>query len=93
VAISIEPIGAKANSGLQSGESRRVDFQFFFIIIRISLISTIIVHLRASTSFLLGEEMMGSVLRQDGEIKWVEENVILKDNDGVGALLRFRSSR
>jgi peptide chain release factor subunit 1 len=43
--------------------------------------------------FNLGEEMMRSVLRQDGEVKWVEENVILKENDGVAALLRFRSSR
>ncbi|MDI7259512.1 MAG: Vms1/Ankzf1 family peptidyl-tRNA hydrolase [Thermodesulfobacteriota bacterium] len=41
----------------------------------------------------LGEEMMRSVLRQDGEVKWVEENRILKENDGVGASLRFRSSR
>jgi len=42
--------------------------------------------------FNLGEEMMRSVLRQDGEVKWVEENAILKENDGVGALLRFRSA-
>jgi peptide chain release factor subunit 1 len=41
----------------------------------------------------LGEEMVRSTLRQDGEAKWVEENAILKKNDGVGALLRFRSSR
>jgi peptide chain release factor subunit 1 len=41
----------------------------------------------------LGEEMMRSVVRQDGEVKWVEENDILKDNDGVGASLRFRLSR
>ena len=34
--------------------------------------------------------MMRSVLRQDGEVKWVEENRILKENDGVGASLRFR---
>jgi peptide chain release factor subunit 1 len=38
----------------------------------------------------LGEEMMRSALRQDGEVKWVEENVVLKENDGVGASLRFR---
>ena len=41
----------------------------------------------------LGEEMMRSVLRQDGEVKWVEENHTLKENDGMGASLRFRSSR
>jgi hypothetical protein len=33
---------------------------------------------------------MRSALRQDGEVKWVEENSILKENDGVGASLRFR---
>jgi peptide chain release factor subunit 1 len=38
----------------------------------------------------LGEEMMRSALRQDGEVKWVEENSVLKENDGVGASLRFR---
>jgi peptide chain release factor subunit 1 len=38
----------------------------------------------------LGESMMRSVLRQDGEVKWVEENLTLKENDGVGASLRFR---
>jgi peptide chain release factor subunit 1 len=38
----------------------------------------------------LSEEMMRSALRQDGEVKWVEENSILKENDGVGASLRFR---
>jgi len=43
--------------------------------------------------FNLGEEMTRSVLRQDGEVKWIEENAMLKENDGVGALLRFRSSR
>jgi peptide chain release factor subunit 1 len=37
----------------------------------------------------LGEAMMRSVLRQDGEVKWVEENLTLKGNDGVGASLRF----
>jgi hypothetical protein len=41
----------------------------------------------------LGEEMMRSALRQDGEVKWVKENSILKANDGVVASLRFRSSR
>lgn len=41
----------------------------------------------------LAEEMMRAVLRQDGEVKWVEENVILRENDGVGASLRFRLSR
>jgi peptide chain release factor subunit 1 len=38
----------------------------------------------------LGEEMMRSALHQDGEVKWVEENVVLKENDDVGASLRFR---
>jgi len=41
----------------------------------------------------LGEEMMRSVLRQDGEVKCVEENAILIANEGVGASLRFRLSR
>lgn len=41
----------------------------------------------------LAEEMTRSALRQDGEVKWVEENTILKENDGVGASLRFRFSR
>jgi len=41
----------------------------------------------------LGEEMMRSALRQDGEVKWIEENSILKENDGVGASLRFRLTR
>ena len=41
----------------------------------------------------LGEEMTRSALRQDGDVKWVEENAILKESDGVGASLRFRSSR
>jgi peptide chain release factor subunit 1 len=41
----------------------------------------------------LGEEMIRSVMRQDGEVKWVEENTTLEENDGVGASLRFRSSR
>jgi len=37
--------------------------------------------------------MTRSALRQDGDVKWVEENAILKESDGVGASLRFRSSR
>ena len=41
----------------------------------------------------LGEEMMRSALRQDGEVKWIEENSILKENDGVGTSLRFRLTR
>jgi len=41
----------------------------------------------------LGEEMMRSVLRQDGEVKWVEENKVLKEHDGVCASLRFRLPR
>jgi peptide chain release factor subunit 1 len=41
----------------------------------------------------LGEEMTRSAFRQDGEVKWVEENSILKESEGVCALLRFRSSR
>jgi peptide chain release factor subunit 1 len=41
----------------------------------------------------LGDEMMRSTLRQDGEVKWVEENPILEENDGVGASLRFSLSR
>ncbi len=38
----------------------------------------------------LGEELMRFVLCQDGEVKWVEGNGTLKENDGVGASLRFR---
>lgn len=38
----------------------------------------------------LGEEIIRSVLRQDGEVKWAEGNLLLKENDGVGASLRFR---
>lgn len=41
----------------------------------------------------LAEEMMRSVLRQDGEVKWVEDNGTLQENDGVAASLRFSSSR
>lgn len=37
----------------------------------------------------LGEEMMRSVLRQDGEVKWVDEDPILREFEGVGASLRF----
>jgi peptide chain release factor subunit 1 len=40
----------------------------------------------------LGEEMMRSALRQDGEVKWIEENSVLKANEGMVASLRFRSS-
>jgi len=40
----------------------------------------------------LGEEMMRLALRQGGEVKWIEENPILKANDGVVGSLRFRSS-
>jgi len=38
----------------------------------------------------LAEEMMRSTLRQDGEVKWVDDNPILKENEGVAASLRFR---
>lgn len=38
----------------------------------------------------LGEEMMKASLRQDGEVKWVEENEVLREHEGVGATLRFR---
>ena len=38
----------------------------------------------------LGEEMVRTVLRHDGEVKWLEESKILKEQDGVGASLRFR---
>ena len=41
----------------------------------------------------LGEEMMRSVLCQDGEVKWVEENEILKEHEGACASLRYRLSR
>jgi len=37
--------------------------------------------------------MMRSVLCQDGEVMWVEENDVLKEHDGVCASLRFRLSR
>jgi len=38
----------------------------------------------------LVEEMVRSTLRQDGAVKWVEENPILQENDGIAASLRFR---
>ncbi len=38
----------------------------------------------------LAEEMTRSALRHDGEVKWVGENTILNESDGVGASLRFR---
>jgi len=38
----------------------------------------------------LGEEMIKASLRQDGEVKWVEENEALREHEGVGASLRFR---
>lgn len=41
----------------------------------------------------LAEEMTRSSLRQDGEVKWVEENNPLTERGGVGASLRFRLSR
>ncbi len=42
-----------------------------------------------SKSVDLGEEMMKSVLRQDAEVKWVDENSFLKEHHGVAACLRF----
>lgn len=41
----------------------------------------------------LGEEITKAVLRQDGEVKPVEESPVLKEYDGVGASLRFRLTR
>jgi peptide chain release factor subunit 1 len=38
----------------------------------------------------LAEEMTRSALSHDGDVKWVEENTILNESDGVGASLRFR---
>lgn len=38
----------------------------------------------------LGEEMVRLTLRQDGEVKWAEGNVLLKENENVAASLRFR---
>lgn len=37
----------------------------------------------------LAEEMIKSVIRQDGNVKWVSEDNILKAYDGVGVSLRF----
>jgi hypothetical protein len=41
----------------------------------------------------LGEEMMKSVFSQDGEVKWLEENDVLREHDGLGASLGFRLPR
>ena len=41
----------------------------------------------------LGEEMGRSALRQDGEVKWVDEDAVLREHDGAAAALRFRVSR
>jgi hypothetical protein len=41
----------------------------------------------------LGEEMMKAVLCQDGEVRWVEQDDVLKEYDGICASLRFRSFR
>ena len=38
----------------------------------------------------LGEEMTRAVLRRDGEARWAEDSDALKNQDGVGASLRFR---
>ncbi len=40
----------------------------------------------------LGEECTRSVLRQDGEVKWVDDDPVLKENEGMAASLRFRLS-
>jgi uncharacterized protein len=40
----------------------------------------------------LGEESVKSALRQDGDVRWPEENAIPSENAGVAAL-RFRPSR
>ena len=37
--------------------------------------------------------MVRLALRQDGEVKWVEDNAILKENEGVAASLRFHTLR
>jgi hypothetical protein len=34
--------------------------------------------------------MVKASLRQDGEVKWVEELDVLRENGGVAASLRFR---
>lgn len=39
----------------------------------------------------LGEEMVRIALRQDGEVKLVEDNAILKENEGMAASLRFQT--
>jgi peptide chain release factor subunit 1 len=41
----------------------------------------------------LSEEFTKAALRQDGEVKWIDESPILKEHDGVGVSLRFRLSR
>lgn len=41
----------------------------------------------------LEEEMMRSVLRQDGEVRWIDDHIVLKEHDGVGATLRFSAAR
>lgn len=41
----------------------------------------------------LGEEMMRSTIRQDGEVKLIEESELLGEYDGVGASLRFHLPR
>jgi peptide chain release factor subunit 1 len=39
----------------------------------------------------LGEEMVRLTLRQDGEVKLVEDDAILKENEGMAASLRFQT--
>jgi peptide subunit release factor 1 (eRF1) len=39
----------------------------------------------------LGEEMVRLALRQDGEVKLVEDDAILKENEGMAASLRFQA--
>jgi peptide subunit release factor 1 (eRF1) len=39
----------------------------------------------------LGEEVIRLALRQDSEVKLVEDNPILKENQGIGASLRFHT--
>jgi peptide chain release factor subunit 1 len=39
----------------------------------------------------LGEELIRLALRQDSEVKLVEDNLVLKENQGVGASLRFHT--
>ena len=38
----------------------------------------------------LAEEIIRGVLRQDGEVKWVDTSPALKEHEGIGASLRFR---